>query len=81
MLFSPSNFLVNMTGNSRQAVILPCEMVQYVLVNAAANHIQRSDRRAPKIQVLSLMNEDSIYIIRRNLVQAQPYGFGSCLLR
>ena len=34
------------------------------------------------IQVLSLMNElDSIYIIRRNLVQAQPYGFGSCLLK
>ena len=36
-----------MTGNSRQ-VILPREMVYLVLVNAAANHIPRSDRCVPK---------------------------------
>ena len=42
-----SNFLANMTGNSRQ-VILPREMVKLFLVNAAANHIPRSDRCVPK---------------------------------
>ena len=35
-----------MTGNSRQ-VILPREMVELVLVGAAANRIARSDRRMP----------------------------------
>lgn len=41
------NFLTNMTTNSRQ-VILPGEMVQLVLVNAAVNHILQSDRGMPK---------------------------------
>ena len=50
MLFSPektSNFHANMTGNSRQ-VVLPREMVELVLENAAANHIPRSDRCVPR---------------------------------
>ena len=37
-----SDNLAYMTGNSRQ-VILPREMVELVLINAAANRIARSD--------------------------------------
>ena len=37
-----SDYLAYMTGNSRQ-VILPREMVELVLINAAANRIARSD--------------------------------------
>ena len=41
-----SDYLAYMTGNSRQ-VILPREMVELVLINAAANRIARSDWRVP----------------------------------
>lgn len=42
------NYLAFMTGNSRK-VILSREMVKLVLINAAANHIGRSDRCLLKI--------------------------------
>ena len=41
------NFLTNMTGNSRQVIIL-LETVLLASVNAAANHILRFDRRVSK---------------------------------
>ena len=41
-----SDYLAYMTGNSRQ-VILPREMVELVLINAAANRIARSDWHVP----------------------------------
>ena len=41
------NFLTNMTGNSRQVIIL-LETVLLVSVNTAASHILRIDRRVSK---------------------------------
>ena len=42
-----------MTGNSCK-VILPCEMVKLVLINAAANHIARSDRCLPNHELANI---------------------------